>query len=381
MNEQEETKVPRWKDKGWWSLVLSGLGVVVGILSIFVAVYGPFSQEEKQFMQWAGIVVIFFSIAIICSLLYVKWFKRKFDAERTKLNSQIGALQSGFNAERAKLKERANYLEKRVADIEKELEEARGYPVTDEHKLKEDVTRMLRDAKKSLYYYGGAGFIGDYEEWRECLSTKLDTHTGSKFRVVRLVDAKKPSEMFELIKRPCPKVDAILRSEISKYIAWLLNHARFLTVPFLDHNYFCDYEGSPIWKFGTHLMIFDEIHVVLVVAKDGYQGTENNADGTDKRPSYGVLRETIFLHNRGEFARTLVKSMDWLKENLAPRRTGDDLMRLIYDEESDRRHFHDFVEDVIHRYAMKQDDFKSLFTLGDLANIFPDDPFYEVLYK
>lgn len=162
---------------------------------------------------------------------------------------------------------------------------------------KEDVekkmTDLLKESEESLYYHGGAGFVGAYQPWRDELEKKLKNE---KIKIVRLIDLKTPNEMKKTLKET-GKDEKDIKSEVDEYTAWLGLHARNLKSR-VAWNAFYDFDGAPLWKYGVHQIIFDEMHVVIVFL------------------SAGEVRNAIFIRNRPDVADALVKSIDWVVELL-----------------------------------------------------------------
>jgi hypothetical protein len=154
--------------------------------------------------------------------------------------------------------------------------------------LRVEATGLLEQTYKSLYYFGGSGFIGDYQHWREELDKKL---CKKEIKIVRLMDVKNPSEMRNLLQGVLP--DNEIENEIKKYKEWLTTHAKRLKSR-VENNYFYDFDGAPIWKYGTHYIVFDEKHLIVVFLTEGDR------------------RKAIFIRNRPDIAAPLVKSIDYV---------------------------------------------------------------------
>lgn len=159
---------------------------------------------------------------------------------------------------------------------------------------KEDVekkmTDLLKETNESLYYYGGAGFIGSYPPWKQELDVKLKDEN---VKIVRLVDLKTPKEMEKILKPM--KNEEVINREVDKYTGWLRLHAENLKSR-IPMNAFYSFDGASLWKYGIHQIIFDKKHVVIVFLS----GIE------------GEVRNAIFIRNSTDIAGALVKSIDLL---------------------------------------------------------------------
>jgi uncharacterized membrane protein len=159
--------------------------------------------------------------------------------------------------------------------------------------VEQRMTDLLKETKESLYYHGGAGFVGAYQPWRQALDEKLNNET---IKIVRLIDLKTPNEMKKILKET-GKDEKDIKSEVDEYTAWLGLHARNLKSR-VKWNAFYDFDGAPLWKYGVHQIIFDEMHVVIVFL------------------SAGEVRNAIFIRNRPDVADAMVKSINWVVRSL-----------------------------------------------------------------
>lgn len=155
--------------------------------------------------------------------------------------------------------------------------------------VEKKITNLLEETKECLYYYGGAGFIGDYQPWQKELKKKLESE---EIKFVRLIDLKSPEEMKEVLKM-MNDVDEI-NEEVKTYITFLKTHSEYLKHS-KKINDFYDFEGAPLWKNGIHHLIFDRKHVAIVFLIPG----NINA---------------IFLHNYPDIAGALVTSIIYIKD-------------------------------------------------------------------
>jgi len=130
--------------------------------------------------------------------------------------------------------------------------------IEDSQKIDEVLINYLKDTKKSLYYFGGAGFITANVIWATTLANKLKD---PEFKVVRIIDLKKPDELEPLLRRMYgEKVD----DQIADYRRWIKTHAEHLKEKDSVNNFFYSYEGAPIWKHGMNYIIFDEKILALI---------------------------------------------------------------------------------------------------------------------
>ena len=264
------------------------------------------------------------------------------------------------------LKEERDQHEKKIASLNTDLnkqiekwEKLAGRPIDNEEKIKNEVTKMLENAKETLHYFGGADFMGDRSEWKDTLRAKLKS---GEFDVYRVIDLKSPSEMRDLICERYSAYEKLLRDEINKYISWLLNHAGFLVEPFIDHNWFYDFDGAPIWKYGMHVMIFDKKDIVWVVTRKVYE------DDDDSGSFVKVVREAIIFENRGDLASTIVISLDWLAKYFSKQKRKKDLKALVHSTEADKQLFGEFLTSVKSKGGtMPPEHVRNIFKKDELA--------------
>jgi hypothetical protein len=188
-----------------------------------------------------------------------------------------------------------------------------------ERRVERELVRLLRGARQSLYYCGGAGLITDSKRWRKELQKKLET---SDFMVKRLIDLKSASDLKKIVrpKEQSPQDDPRKEEEefVKDYGEWLARQARRLFPKY--SNYMYDFEGAPVWRYAVHYVIFDRRHVAIVF------------------PSRGMHKNAIILHKCPDEASALVDSLESLiallgktpetpsdveKKMLAPPQDGD----------------------------------------------------------
>lgn len=139
---------------------------------------------------------------------------------------------------------------------------------------------LLKNAKNSLYYYGGMGLIGDNKIWKEELEKKLEDGI---FDVRRLVDLKSCEEIRALLQKNTQKE---IEEATNKYRNWVETHANY--VPPIFNSHFYDFDGAPIWRYAIHFLIFDKKHIAITF------------------PTKNMQKNAIFLLDRPEEARALV---------------------------------------------------------------------------
>ena len=157
--------------------------------------------------------------------------------------------------------------------------------------------KQLKKVKKSLYYLGGAGFIGDNEVWKKELVEKMDK---ADITFVRLIDLKSLKEMEEILKCAGEKK---AREYTKNYKKWLEIHRENLKDSFTN-NFFHDFDGAPIWKFGLNLLIFDKKNILMVFLSS-----------EDKK-------NAIFIED-SRSAEAITNYIDWLRSSLQLRRVTD----------------------------------------------------------
>lgn len=164
----------------------------------------------------------------------------------------------------------------------------------------EDVERnmidLLQNTDESLYYYGGAGFIGTYPKWQEKLDEKIKSE---KIIFVRLIDLKTPTEIKKVLKTMKKKED--VDKDYTKYTKWLEMHSKYLNIS-RTLNEFYNFKGAPIWRYGVHHIIFDSKHVAIVFS------------------SSGEVRNAIIIRHCPDIAKALIDSIGGIVEifNLTP---------------------------------------------------------------
>ena len=155
-----------------------------------------------------------------------------------------------------------------------------------------EATELLEKTEKDLCYYGGSGFIGKHGEWREAYKKKLGDED---IRIMRFLDAKTVSGIRTMLKNNRIS-EAKIDRDTTEYKNWLKAHSDNLEARG-ENNYFFDFKGAPIWKYGIHCIIFDEKHIVIPFL------------------SSMKTRNAIFIHDCPEMAKALVKSLVFLKDN------------------------------------------------------------------
>ncbi len=169
----------------------------------------------------------------------------------------------------------------------------RGVPfvLTNDEVLTE-ATKLLSRTKSNLYYYGGMGFIGRHPEWQKAYKDKLKD---DRIRIVRFLNAKKVHDIKTMLERNRIS-KRIINDDTKEYVTWLKTHAENLKERG-SNNYFFDFEGAPIWKYGIHCIVFDEKDVVITFL------------------SSMTTRSAIFIRDCPEIAKALVESFVFLKDN------------------------------------------------------------------
>ena len=165
--------------------------------------------------------------------------------------------------------------------------------ISEEKDAQEAVTHLLEKTNKSLYYYGGAGFIGDYQPWRDEFKRVQED---KEIKVVRLIDLKTPEKIADLLKGV--KKEDEIKEEVKQYKKWLTHHSKNLEYRGAN-NEFYNFDGAPLWKYGVSHIIFDEKHVVITYLSKG-----------------GEKRNVIILRNRTDIAQGLMESIDWIVHKL-----------------------------------------------------------------
>lgn len=177
--------------------------------------------------------------------------------------------------------------------------------ICEEEEAQKEATRMLKETEQSLYYYGGAGFIGNYQHWREEYGKKLND---KNICMVRFLDLKSLDEMKDVLKSAMRPKE--VNTELKEYAKWLTTHSRHLKHR-IENNRFYEFEGAPIWKYGPHWIIFDRKHILFPFL------------------SAGKTRSAICIHNCPDIAGALADSLDWLTHTLALKeKSGNDLSAL-----------------------------------------------------
>lgn len=155
-----------------------------------------------------------------------------------------------------------------------------------------EATALLKETEKDLCYYGGSGFMGKHEEWKNAYEKKLHDED---IRIMRFLDAKSVGDIKTMLDNNRIAKTKIKR-DTNEYKTWLETHSKNL-VARGENNYFFDFKGAPIWKYGIHVIIFDEKHIVIPFL------------------SSMKTRSAIFIRDCPEIARELVKSLVFLKDN------------------------------------------------------------------
>lgn len=155
-----------------------------------------------------------------------------------------------------------------------------------------EATKLLSGTKRCLYYYGGIGFIGRHPGWQKAYKNKLKD---DRIRIVRFLDAKKVHDIKTMLEsnRMSKK---IINDDEKEYVTWLETHSKNLRERG-SNNFFYDFEGAPIWKYGLHCIVFDEKDLVITFL------------------SSMTTRSAIFIRDCPEIAKALVESFEWLRDN------------------------------------------------------------------
>ena len=155
-----------------------------------------------------------------------------------------------------------------------------------------EVTELLKKTEKHLCYYGGSGFIGKHGEWKNEYEKKLHDED---IRITRFLDAKSVGQIRTMLENNRISITKIER-DTTEYKDWLQTHSDRLRTRG-ENNYFFNFEGAPIWKYGIHCIIFDEKHVVI--------------------PFLSSMKTTnaVFIRDCPEVAKAMVTSLMFLKDN------------------------------------------------------------------
>ena len=155
-----------------------------------------------------------------------------------------------------------------------------------------EATELLKKTEKDLCYYGGSGFIGRHEEWKNAYEKKLHDED---IKIVRFLDAKRVGDIRTMLENNRISKTKIDR-DTTEYKDWLEIHSYNLKTRG-ENNYFFDFVGAPIWKYGLHYIIFDEKHIVI--------------------PFLSSMKtcSAVFIRDCPEMAKALVKSLMFLKDN------------------------------------------------------------------
>lgn len=171
-------------------------------------------------------------------------------------------------------------------------------------------TKLLKEAKDNLYYYGGAGFIGKYTEWKQEYTEKL---RNGQFEIYRFLDTKE----VDFIKNLGEEViDSEFAEEDSReYIIWLKTHAEYLRRRGMN-NIFYDFDGAPIWKYGLNFIIFDERHIVIAFLSDAGTRTAifitDNPKIANSLCGHAKFLRNTFFHDGGRPGRRVINADDLL---------------------------------------------------------------------
>jgi hypothetical protein len=140
---------------------------------------------------------------------------------------------------------------------------------------------------KSLYYCGAAGFIGDYKDWRDLMEKVMKT---KEVTLKRLIDLKEYGEIKDVFTDL--KKEEEMKQELKKYLDWLKLHKEYI-VTWDENNFFYDFEGAPLWKYGIHVIVFNKKDIALVfLSKD-------------------ESRNAILIRNRPEIGEAITNCIDW----------------------------------------------------------------------
>lgn len=178
--------------------------------------------------------------------------------------------------------------------------------IDDQDKIIEVLTKHLKRTKDSIYYFGGAGFIGTEKKWKDALSKKLDDQ---KIAITRIIDLKKPHEL-ELVLSNMD--DEKVKTEIEEYRSWLKMHADYLKKS-NNKNLFYSYEGAPIWKHGMNYIVFDKKILAIIT------------------PCTTVERRVIIISSP-KIAEEFANSIDFVVKQFGLKSYNGDGLEKIYEE-------------------------------------------------
>ena len=184
--------------------------------------------------------------------------------------------------------------------------------ITDEQVVQTKATELLTAARR-IHYYGGVGFISDFKPWREEFQRKL---LDTEVRVDRFTDVKSIKEMVDLFNKGELQGGKLIRDvasdkiedNVNGYKKWLKTHCGYLEEQEKKRederiNFFWDFVGAPIWKYGLHCIIFDKRHVVIPFVR--YEEIPPKRDT-------GETRSAVFIYNHPDLATGLAKCLESL---------------------------------------------------------------------
>ena len=329
---------------------IQSITAIVGIVLTVCLEREKFPDGTLRTIAYIGVIALYVILGATI------WCQLRRENKTKNENTQLKEEKKQYDTEIVSLK----------ADVDKQnkrWEKRAGRTIANEQTIKDEVTKMLGNAKETLHYFGGADFMGDRSDWKDILRAKLNS---GEFDVYRVIDLKSPSEMWDLIRERYGAFEGLLKDEINKYISWLLNHAGFLVEPFIDHNWFYDFDGAPIWKYGMHVMIFDKKDIVWVVTRKVYEGDD------DSRSFVKVIREAIIFEDRGDLASTIVTSLNWLAEYFSKQKRKEDLKALVHNTDADKQLFCEFLESVKSKGGtMPPEHVRNIFKQDELKKIAP----------
>ena len=125
-------------------------------------------------------------------------------------------------------------------------------------------------------------------------------------KIYRFLDAKPAIAMKNMLQK-IMSVE-LTKEDTSEYVTWLKTHSKNL-IKRENYNFFYDFEGAPIWKYGIHCIIFDKKHIVIPFL------------------SSATIRRAVFIRDCPKIAAELAGSLDFLRDNFF--RNGEPERRLM----------------------------------------------------
>lgn len=200
--------------------------------------------------------------------------------------------------------------EKKVKELEEKVDKGGKIVFIDnERDAKNTAIELLEKTEESLYYFGGAGFVGDDTVWKDTLEDKLTR----KIKVVRILDLKYPKYLKDILRERGNLEKDKIEDDIHKYKQWLNLHSKYLTN--YPNNEFYNFEGAPLWKYGINYIIFDEKDLAIVFLSEG------------------AKKVAVFIYDCREIAKALTSYIDWVNDFLGKKIRGMDLQEFASDWE------------------------------------------------